>query len=428
VPDDDRRTPERLRRAAGRALPATIALGTAGAVVAGILAIGPRLHPAAVAARPTSSPSPSASAPAGLPTLLPISTATPAPTAAPTPAPTLASTALPIPTGRPHPTPWPAAPWDPPPQNVSEPQVVYVPRAPFTGSDGNTVNPADVVDWDGTVHRVADLPDQNGQDSPNNKPTSWLASPDGSHLLLNGTTIVGPDGSTQGTLPGGADWVAWDSDNTHFCRLDGANSTQLSWVSPGSSRRVATLPPLPGISYWWVLACDSQRNRIVVIRVDPQPDGMSRVEDVRAVELSTGRAVHDITTSFPENAFPVASGDGTVMAIQTSTSSTNIYDTDTGALLRTAGYRVVAVSWYGGRALVTSTAGCCNDMTYQFMDWRQGTVLWSVSNNDSFRFYQHELSDDLGMESVASQPDGSQTFSVTFVKAGGAAATHTLPS
>ncbi len=344
-PDDDLRT--RLRRALdeaqaasrrragaharargrawalGRALPGVLALGAAGGVIAGILAVGPRLHHSAVAVKPT----PSATATPEPATFLPI----PAPTlttAPATPAPTVAPIVLPTP--RPTPTP---VPWSPPPQTVTEPQLVYVYTGQSAVANGTVLHLLE-MDWAGNKHGSLDV--NGGQCGclgvPMQSPPPYMQSPDGSRIIISGQQIQAPGGISAGALAPGAESIWWDGDNRHLCRLDGPSSSQLSWVTPDTSRPITSLPTAQ-YDFWWVMACSSTRNRVVVGRFHNPPNDSMTMVDMRSIEMSSGRVVHD--TPINLRAFPRASGDGTVVAI-ISGSTTSYYDPDTGTLLHTA--------------------------------------------------------------------------------------------
>jgi hypothetical protein len=414
----------RGRAAFGRIVPPVLALGAAAALIAGILAAGPRLHHTATAARPTPSatatPAPATLSPSLAPTAAPITPPTDASSAAPTPPPVVAPT--------PQPTPTPV-PWSPPPQTVTEPQLVYI----YTGQSGTT-NTTTLhlveMDWAGNVHGSLDVPGPQCQCAgyPMQSPPPYLPSPDGSRVILSGQRIVAADGSAAGALAPGAKSVWWDGDNRHLCRLDGPSSSQLSWVAPGASRSVTTLPVAQD-DFWWVMACSSMRNRAVVARMHNPPNDSMSIVDLRSIEISSGRVIHD--TPINGYAYPTASGDGTVVALVGN--STSYYNPDTGALLHSATGYAERLSWNGSRALVGSSPGSGQSgTTYQVVDWRHDTVLWSVTTG-SFQWWSHELSDDLALAyqqtpSPAPSPGSPQQWDVTVVKPDGTASTHTFTS
>jgi hypothetical protein len=390
------------RRAFGRALPVAVALVTAAALVAGILTIGPRLHPTAVAVHPT---------PRAVHTLLPSLAPTALPTTLPT-APPLP--AVVIPTPRPTPTP---VPWSPPPQTVTEPQLLYM----HNGQYQHLVE----MDWTGTVHGALSPQVQGCEDcmySAMRFPAPYIPSPDGSRVILNGSDIVGPDGSSKGSLAKGAEALSWDGDNRHLCRLDGPGSSVLSWVTPDASRPVATLP-VDTDDFWWILACSSTRNRIVVVRLHAPYNSPMTILDLRSVELSTGRVIHDKSGGFNGYGGPsmAASGDGTVVAFHESTTSTSFYDPDSGALLHVAPYLVVRLSWYGGRAL--AAAGGHSVM----LDWRHDLVLWTdqaTGGRVLDQWWSRELSDDLsGSYTTSTDP---QQWRVVIVKSDGTSSSYNI--
>ena len=402
----------------GHARPVAVSLVTAGAMLAGILTIGPRLHPTPATVAATPSPSPT------LPTLLPSL----APTLVPAQLPSLPAV---LPTAQPTPG------WQPPPQTVTEPQLFYANSWSANGSK------AWAVDWTGSSHARLDAAGALGCSTCTTWPASFSpqvnASPDGSHVIVAWTTVVGPDGSRQGTLPGGSTWdtsayEVWDDDNRHICRLDGPGHSQLSWLSlGGASRAVTTLPAPPWAEHWAIVACNSARNRIVVARMD---DGTQEsMIDLRSIELSTGRLIHDIPAPDPGNPNtwsrpPTVSGDGTVVAVGEGLG-TKFINPDTGSLLHFGqGYWVDRLSWYGHGALVHAIRPPNGTVTYEVIDTRDDLVLWTAKSSPISASWSRESSDDLAVEYepqdwIHNPPQGG---TVVIVKASGVAAQYATPS
>lgn len=390
-----------------RALPAVVALLAAGGIVAGVLALGPRLHPASVASRPT--PSPSAS-----PTGEPTDVVTPAPTPVPTALPTATLHAVvPPPTRRPTPTP---LPWTTPPQTVTQPELVYELGAPVAEPNGSYDQHLIEVDWTGTVRGSVDVPGYGTQTNPEpmSVPGRFNQSPDGSRIVIDGVSILRADGSSAGRLAPGADALTWDGDNLHLCRADGTGGVTISWVSPTSSRPVTTLPAVSGSDFWWIAACSSARNRVVVVRENRSIG----VVEMRSIELSTGRLVSDRSSGFSGGGV-AASGDGTVVAIDNDTSSV-LYDPDTGARLQSIAGQVQRLSWFGARALVSGGGG------HSVVDSRTGATLWSQSDNGGAS-WNEELTDDLAMK-YSQFPNGQEQDYVVIITPSGSASKHLLPS
>ena len=360
------------QRTAGRVVPVASALLAAAAVVAGLLVAAPHLHRTAVAVHPTRPSS------AAAPTLLPTLASTPPP---PSP--------LPTPVLTPNPTPTPV-PWGAPPATVTEPQIFYAVTSESATNGGSMMHLAE-VDWSGTIRGHLDIPAGGGYiDIPQQDPPTYLPSPDGSRVAIQGSKVVGPDGTTRQTLPAGIKALRWDDDNRHMCTLGGPGGTQLSWIGPGSSRTVATLTAPQG-EFWWVLACDSARNRVVLLRLQSSPTGHNIV-DLRSMEISTGHLVHDeriIRGSYAET-----SGDGTVVALTGDGAHSDFFDPDTGELVHTGNYVVVQMSWDGTRAAAW-TGHCCNDLTEEVLDWRHDLPLYSRLQTSALDWYRPEQSEDM---------------------------------
>jgi len=406
---------QRRGRVSAPTLPVAVALLTAGALIAAIVAIGPHLHHTAVAVHPK--PSPTAAPVAS--TLLPTLAATPLPASPPATAPVVV-----LPTPRPTPT------WDPPPQTVTEPQLVYAAVGSDQTPQGTFLRLA-AMDWNGAVHGYVDAGTGDCQCAgvPEQFPATYLQSPDGSRVVLSGTRMVAPDGHTVGLVPAGAKALAWDGDNQHLCRLDGPSSSQLSWVTLVTSRPVTTLPVVQD-DFWWVLACSSARNRIVVARFHNPPNALMTMVELRSLEMSSGRVIHD--RAITSGQYPRTSGDGTVVAVN-SPGSTTFYDPDSGAVLHTLTGQVEHLSWYGNRAIVLTSQGVS-----ELVDWRHDAVLWSLQES-GIEYWSHELSDDLALKvqdttstpapTPASSPSPSPPparWKVVMVKPDGTATTHTV--
>ena len=391
----------RQRRAAGRIVPVASALLAAAAVIAGLLIAAPRLHRTAVAVHPTRPPG------AATPTLLPTLASTlPPPSPLPTPALT------------PNPTPTPV-PWGAPPATVTQPQIFYAVTSQSATNGGTMLHLAE-MDWSGRIRGHLDIAAGGGYiDIPQQDPPTYLPSPDGSRVAIQGSHVVGPDGSTLQTLPAGIKALRWDDDNRHMCALGGQGGTQLAWIGPGSSRPVGTMTAPQG-EFWWVAACDSARNRVVLLRLHTSPTG-PYIVDLRSMEISTGHLVHDeriIRGSYAET-----SGDGTVVALTGNGTDTDFFDPDTGELFHSGNYVVVQMSWDGSRAAAW-TGQCCNDLTEEVLDWRHDLPLYSRPHTNALAWYRPEQSEDM----ARFYDNAAQAQEVDIIHPDGTSSTHPITS
>ena len=414
-----------VRTPARRALGIVSPVVMAALLAVAILSVAPQLHRTGVAVHTTPPASPSAaSAP---PTLMPISSTTHLGATLPK----MSKRAAPQPPAVVPTSPLPTLPpWVTPPQIIHQPQLFWFLLDDIPENSYHQWSLRGMT-WSGDMH--AGSPGQDSCDcaqTPRSTPAVWFPSPDGTRILhfddaagqrstLNYVdTLPGYGSPTEQFIGGQPTWLSWDGDNVHLCRLDGTGGVQLSFDTPGSwpPRPVAALPALGSGDYWWIVACSSARDRVVVAHIHPATNATTMV-DLRTLELSSGQLVHDLP--FAAGTTPaLSSGDGTVVAVPTA-ASTAFYDTETGTLLHTGqGYTVKRVSWFGARVMATTTSGATEDV-----DWRHDLVVWSTSDA-GYDWLSKQGSDDLTMAYHAPAPPRGQVSWAVIVDAAGVASSH----
>lgn len=216
-------------------------------------------------------------------------------------------------------------------------------------------------------------------------PTGYDIAPDGT-MVLDGDQIITVSGTVLGTISERFGQLPiWADDSQHLCGVTtsggpSANGTLVEFDTNGHARTVASFGPIAlAVGGWQVLSCSPTANRALVLQENAQDATLF------LVQLSPGRVIAARPTGSASWGTPVASHDGSIVALN-QPSGVTIRNSTTWAVL---GHVVrwgsqggspligaaVNISWDGSRVIVDG-GGAGGGFHPQWMvDWATGRTL-----------------------------------------------------
>jgi hypothetical protein len=210
-------------------------------------------------------------------------------------------------------------------------------------------------------------------------------APDGTKML-NGDQIIADSGAVLGTISGQFGQLPiWADDSAHLCGVSASGGATaigsvIEFDYSGRSRTVATLGPIAiATGGWQVLACSPSADRIVVAQENGQ------AATLIVLQLSSGRVIARRSIGDASWGVPIASHDGSIVALDTP-SGVTIRNTKTWAVLGNvvrwgsqAGFPLIGAaidfSWDGSRIIIDGGGAGGGFHPEWMVDWATDRTL-----------------------------------------------------